>query len=109
MEKKPKDRGVLFIRYDKDSYRGQIIERIKQESPKYKLNEKVLDLIFLSEIVELISLNDIDLDIYYESLRLFQSKIEQTNYMIRHHTQQITHQKNRELELSLAKQNLKPH
>jgi hypothetical protein len=100
MQKKPKERGVLFIRYDKDSFRGQIIERIKQESPKYKLNEKVLDLIFLSEIVELITMQDVDLDIYYESLRLFQSKIEQTNYMIRHHTQQITYQKNRKLQSS---------
>lgn len=94
-----KDPGVLFIRYDKNTFCGQIIEKLKQES-SYKLNRRVLKLIFLSEIVEPLNFLNVDLDIlseaYYESLKLFSDKFEQANYKITRLTAQITRQRNRE-------------
>lgn len=91
--------GVLYIRYDKNTFCGQIIEKLKEKSSQ-QLNKRVLNLIFLFEIVEPLNYLDVDLETlneaYYKSLRLFSDKLEQTYYKLNRLTEQRTRQKNRE-------------
>lgn len=109
MSKNKKQSGVLYLRYDKSTFGGQIIERLKQKS-NYKLNKRILNLIFLSEIVELLNLHDVDREIlgrvYYQSLKLFSDKLELTNHKIKSLTEETAIQKNREPDLSLERQEL---
>ena len=91
--------GVLYIRYDKNTLCGQVIEKLKEKSSQ-QLNKRVLNLIFLFEIVEPLNYLDVDLETlneaYYKSLRLFSDKLEQTYYKLNRLTEQRTRQKNRE-------------
>ena len=83
--KNKKNSGVLYIRYDKNTLCGRIIERLKQNSGR-QLNDVVLNLIFLSELVEPLDCQGIDLETlncaYYESLKLFSDKLIQAKYKI---------------------------
>lgn len=85
-----KERGVLYVRYNKNSPSGKLIEELKQEY-RYTLNQKILKLLFTTEIVERI---DTDSEIglerqnqyCYESLKFFSRKLE----LVKHHIQQLT-------------------
>lgn len=102
---KKKDPGVLYIRYDKNTLCGQVVERLKRTS-EGELNRTILNLIFLSEIVEPLNWHGIDLETlnhaYYESLRLFSDKLNQANFKINNLTSHIIRQKYREANSSLA-------
>lgn len=106
-----KDEGVLYIRYDKNTFGGQVIEKLKKDF-KYGLNEnkhglsgKIIELILLSEIVELSKVEGIDLETFnhicYKSLKFFSEKLNQTKYRIDYLTTQIVFQKNHQLDVSL--------
>ena len=88
----------MYIRYNKNTICGQLIENLKKQSPQ-TLTRNVLRLIFLSEIVEPSNL-DIDFEIlnetYYESLKLFSEKLEQTYYMLQKLSEQKILKKNSE-------------
>ncbi|MGL5938841.1 MAG: hypothetical protein ACRC2S_00410 [Waterburya sp.] len=110
MSKNKKNQGVLYIRYDRDSLSGIVIERLKEQpNNNYKLNKQIVDLIFLSEVVEISNLNNIDKEnlnqIYYQSLNLFSTKVEQSKYRIKKLTDQIIFQKNSEEKLYLDEYN----
>ena len=96
--------GVLYIRYDKNTFCGQVIEKLKQD-PNYKLNKRILDLIFLSEIVEVFNLNDVDSSIlshvYYRSLKLFSDKLNQAKFKINSLSEQIAREKDVKANSSL--------
>lgn len=102
---KQKDPGVLYIRYDKNTLCGQVVERLKRTSAR-KLNSEVLNLIFLSEIVEPLNWHGIDLETlnhaYYESLKLFSDKLNQANFKIGNLASHMIRQKYREANSSLA-------
>lgn len=102
---KKKDPGVLYIRYDKSTLCGQVIERLKRTSGR-QLNAIVLNLIFLSELVEPLDWHGIDLETlncaYYESLKLFSDKLNQANLKISHLTSHIIRQKYVKANSSLA-------
>lgn len=95
-----KNVGVLYIRYDKNTLRGRVIERLKQ-TPGRQLNDVVLNLVFLSELVEPFDWHGIDLDIlncaYYESLKLFSDKLIQARHKINSLTPYIVRQKYQEV------------
>lgn len=86
MEKQP---GVLYVRYDKNSPCGQLIERLKRDN-KYNLNQKILELLFLTEIPEALqNLDDtlvFNLEEYsdkcYESLKFLTRKLALVRYQI---------------------------
>ncbi|MCC0175839.1 hypothetical protein I4641_02435 [Waterburya agarophytonicola K14] len=98
------DPGVLYIRYDKNTFCGQVIEKLKQD-PNYKLNKRILDLIFLAEIVEVFNLNDVDSSIlshvYYRSLKLFSDKLNQAKFKINSLSEQIAREKDVKANSSL--------
>ena len=98
------DPGVLYIRYDKNTFCGQVIEKLKQD-PNYKLNKRILDLIFLAEIVEVFGLHDVDTSIlshvYYRSLKLFSDKLNQAKFKINSLSEQIAREKDVEVNSSL--------
>jgi hypothetical protein len=110
--KSKKNQGVLYIRYDRNSLSGKVIDRLKERPKKnYKLNQQIIDLIFLSEVVEIFNLSDLeqiereDLNkVFYQSLNLFSTKVELSKSKIQKLTAQIISQKNQEEELYLAKQ-----
>ena len=85
-----KDEGTLFIRYDKNTLCGKVVEQLKDtyKQPKHgrSINSVVLNLIFLSEIVEPFNLYEFNLEqlshVYYESLRLFSDKTNQAKLKI---------------------------
>ena len=93
-----KNRGVLYIRYDKDTFCGRVIEKFKRTSGR-QLNGTVVNLIFLSELVEPQDWHDIDLKdlncAYYESLKLFSDKLNQAHYKIDNLASQLIRQKYR--------------
>ena len=95
-----KNVGVLYIRYDKNTLCGQVIERLKQ-TPGRQLNDVVLNLVFLSELVEPLDWHGIDLDTlncaYYESLKLFSDKLIQARYKINNLSPYIVRQKYQEV------------
>lgn len=111
---KKKNPGVLYIRYDKNTLCGQVIERLKRTSGR-QLNGIVLNLIFLSELVEPLDWHGIDLETlncaYYESLKLFSDKLNQANYKISNLGSHIIRQKYRKANSSLVIEdnNLNPH
>ena len=85
-----KDEGILYIRYDKNTLCGKVVEQLKEtyKQPRHgkSINSVVLNLIFLSEIVEPFNLYELNLDqlshVYYESLRLFSDKTNQARFKI---------------------------
>lgn len=93
-----KKKGVLYIRYDRGTLCGQVIERLKQTSGR-QLNNVVLNLIFLSELVEPLDWHDVDLETlnraYYESLKLFSDKSYQAQYKINNLASSVIRQKYR--------------
>lgn len=93
---KYQDPGVLYIRYDKNTFCGQIIEKRKAKSSR-KLNGEILKLIFLSEVVEPLNFLNVDLrvlnDAYYQSLRLFTDKLNQTHHKLNKLNKEILEQK----------------
>ena len=98
---KNKKDGVLYIRYNKNTLCGRVIERLKQTSGR-QLNDVVLNLIFLSELVEPLDWHNIDLETlncaYYESLKLFSAKLIQAKYRINSLTSQVIRQKYRQVD-----------
>ena len=88
--------GVLYIRYDKNTLCGRVIERLKRTSGR-RLNHVVLNLIFLAELVEPSDWHDIDLETlncaYYESLKLFSNKLIQAKYKINSLASQVIRKK----------------
>jgi hypothetical protein len=84
-----KQPGVLYVRYDKNSPCGRLIERLKRDN-KYNLNQKILDLLFLTEIPEAVQNKEdtltFDLDEYsdkcYEALKFFTRKLALVKYQI---------------------------
>lgn len=109
-EPKKQDCGVLYIRYDKASVCGHLIENLKR-SNGYGLNKQILNLIFLSEIVELlnIEIEGVDLETlnhaFYQSQRLFSDKLNRAEFHINNLTLQINRQKNIETNVSSASRN----
>ncbi|BAZ47123.1 hypothetical protein NIES4102_41690 (plasmid) [Chondrocystis sp. NIES-4102] len=93
-----KEIGVLYIRYNRNTLCGKVIDRLKHTSGR-KLNNIVLNLIFLSELVEPIDWHNIDPDLetlssaYYRSLKLFSDKLTQAQYKIKNLTPYIIRQK----------------
>lgn len=82
--------GVLYVRYDKNSPSGRLIEELKEDY-KYSFNKKILELLFTTEIVEKIDINsEIGLEeqnrYCYDSLKFFSRKLE----LAKHHIQQLT-------------------
>ena len=71
----------------------------------YKLNKRILDLIFLAEIVEVFGLHDVDTSIlshvYYRSLKLFSDKLNQAKFKINSLSEQIAREKDVEVNSSL--------
>lgn len=90
------DSGILYVRYDKSTVCGQMIENLKQQCG-YGLNKQILNLIFLSEIVERADLDDINLELlnraFYQSQRLFSEKLKLAELQINNLTIQINRQK----------------
>lgn len=104
-----KDEGVLYIRYDRNTFGGQVIEKLKKDSKlglnenKHGLSRKIIELILLSEIVELSQIEGIDLETFnricYKSLKFFSEKLNQTKYRIDY--PQTVFQGNHQLDVSL--------
>ena len=92
--------GVLYIRYNKDTLSGLVIERLKKTSGR-RLNDVVLNLIVLSELVEPLDWYNIDIEVlnyaYYESLKLFSDKLNQAKHKINNLSSYIIRQKYQKL------------
>lgn len=87
------DKGVLYIRYDKNTFAGKVIEEFKEKSPGFTLNRRLLNLIFLIEVIDFsnnvnINLSDLN-NAYYESLKFLTEKKERASSQIEEITRQI--------------------
>lgn len=85
-----KKNGVLYVRYSKDSSYGRLIEELKKDH-RYCLNTKILQLLFLSEIVEKIDPDaeigvELQNEYCYESLKFFSRKLA----LVRHQIELLT-------------------
>jgi hypothetical protein len=100
-----KDTGVLYLRYEKASLCGVVIENLKQDSNlKKQLNERMLRLIYLAEVIEIYNFSEeidpkILNDTYYEALQLFLDKLNRVRYQINTLSSQVYHQGYRDANL----------
>ena len=73
-----RDPGILYGRYDKNTVCGQLIENLKRKCG-YGLNKQILNLIFLSEVVERFDWDGVNPEVldrtFDQSRRLFAGKL----------------------------------
>ncbi len=83
--KNQEETGVLYIRYNKKTEVGIVIEKLKKKSPK-ELTKKVSEIIWLHGGLEILSYEDIGLQklisFYWHCLNLYGGKLEEIKHKL---------------------------